>query len=126
MKRNQAMIWNFPWIIVKMIEGLQGGVEMPFLVFFIIICFSMYVYYKIKYVRCRRPVEKKWLQAKSSIALGAFVALFGINQLFLFDTTVTYIVAAVFILVGGLSVFGGAKAYRHYLPHAIKEAAETK
>ena len=99
---------------------------MPFLVFFIIICFSMYVYYKIKYVRCRRPIEKKWLQSKSSIALGLFVALFGINQLFLFDTTVTYIVATAFMLVGGLSVIGGVKAYRHYLPYAVKEAAEAK
>lgn len=97
---------------------------MPILVFVIIISFSFYVFYKIKYVRSNRPAEKKWLSAKSSIALGLFVSLFGVNQLFLYHTTVTYIIAAIFIIIGGMSVWAGIKAYRFYLPHAIKEAEE--
>lgn len=99
---------------------------MPILVFLIIFAFSMYVYYKIKYVRCSRPVERKWLSSKSSIALGLFVALFGINQLFLFQTTVTYIIAGLFILIGSLSAFAGFKAYQHYLPFAREEAEQAK
>jgi amino acid transporter len=99
---------------------------MPVLVFLIVISFSMYVYYKIKYVRSSRPVEKKWLSAKSSIALGLFVALFGVNQLFLFPAVITYIVAGIFIVIGGLSAFAGIKAYRHYLPFAIKEAEQAR
>jgi nitric oxide reductase large subunit len=97
---------------------------MPVFVILIVVSFSMYVFYKIKYVRSSRPVERKWLSAKSSIALGLFVAFFGINQLFLFQSTVTYIVAGVFILLGGLSAFAGIKAYNHYLPFAKKEAEE--
>ncbi|WP_053364332.1 YtpI family protein [Bacillus sp. FJAT-27251] len=99
---------------------------MPLLVFFIVISFSMYVFYKIKYVRSSRPVERKWLSAKSSIALGLFVALFGVNQLFLFQSAVTYIVAGIFIVMGGLSVYAGVKAYQHYLPFAIREAEEAR
>ena len=97
---------------------------MPILVMLIVLSFAFYIYYKVKYVRSRRPAEKKWLSAKSSIALGLFVALFGLNQLFLFQTTVTYIVGAIFIIVGLMSVYGGIKAYKFYLPHAVKEAEE--
>ncbi|MDQ0343537.1 energy-coupling factor transporter transmembrane protein EcfT [Lederbergia wuyishanensis] len=64
------------------------------------------------------------LNGKSSVALGLFVLLFGINQLFLYDTTLTYIIAAVFILMGGFSAWIGYKAYRHHVPYVIKEAEE--
>jgi amino acid transporter len=98
---------------------------MPIFVLLIVLSFVFYIFYKIKYVRSKRPAERKWLSAKSSIALGLFVALFGINQLFLFQTTVTYIVGAIFIVIGSLSVWGGIKAYKFYLPHAAKEAQEN-
>lgn len=97
---------------------------MPILVFLIVLSFVFYIFYKIKYVRSKRPAERKWLSAKSSIALGLFVAFFGLNQLFLFQTTVTYIVGAIFIVIGSLSAWGGIKAYKFYLPHAAKEAEE--
>ena len=97
---------------------------MPILLFFIVISFVFYLFYKTKYIRSRRPAQRQWLSAKSSVALGLFVCLFGVNQLFLFPSTVTYIVAAIFILIGGYNVFGGIKAYKFYLPHASKEAKE--
>lgn len=99
---------------------------MPVLVFFIALSLAFYVFYKVKYVRSRRPAEKKWLSSKSSIALGAFVLLFGVNQLFLYQTLLTYIIAAVFILIGGMSAWTGIKAYKYYLPYAIKEAESLK
>lgn len=94
---------------------------MPFLVFFIILSLSFYIYYKIKYVRSRMPMEKKMLSGKSSVALGLFVSLFGINQLFLFSTPVTYIVAAVFILLGAMSAWAGFRSVRHHMPYARAE-----
>lgn len=99
---------------------------MPILVTLIVLSLGVYLFYKIKSVRTRMPMEKKWISGKSSIALGAFVALFGINQLFLFHTTITYIIAAVFIFVGLFSIWGGYKMYKFYLPHAIEEAANQK
>jgi amino acid transporter len=98
---------------------------MPIFVLLIVLSFAFYIFYKIKYVRSKRPAERKWLSAKSSIALGLFVALFGINQLFLFQSTVTYIVGAIFIVIGLLSIWGGVKAYKFYLPHAAQEAQEN-
>lgn len=97
---------------------------MPIFVLLIVLSFVFYIFYKIKYVRSKRPAERKWLSAKSSIALGLFVALFGLNQLFLFQTTITYIVAAIFIIIGSMSVWSGVKAYKFYLPLAAKEAKE--
>jgi hypothetical protein len=97
---------------------------MPLLVMLIVISFAMYVFYKIKYVRSSRPIERKWLSTKSSIALGLFIALFGLNQLFLYQTTITYIISGLFILLGALNAFSGFKAYKHYLPFAIQEAEE--
>ncbi|MBM7692879.1 succinate-acetate transporter protein [Peribacillus deserti] len=97
---------------------------MPVLVVLIVITFSFYLYFKIKYVRTQKPAEKKWTATKSSMALGLFVVLFGINQLFLYTGTVTYIVAGVFILLGVINVWAGYKSYKHYLPYVIKEAEE--
>ncbi|WP_100331836.1 YtpI family protein [Bacillus xiapuensis] len=97
---------------------------MPFLVFVIVLSFSFYIVYKVQYVRSRRPMEKKWLSAKSSMALGLFVGCFGINTLFIQQSAVAYIVAALFSIVGFASVWAGYKAYRHFLPYARKEAEE--
>ena len=66
-------------------------------------------------------MQRAYLTGKSSISLGTFVALFGVNQLFLFQTTVTYIIAAIFIITGGLSIYGGLKMYKHYAPLAEEE-----
>ena len=99
---------------------------MPLLVIFIMISLAFYIFYKTKYFRSKLPIEKKWISSKSSISLGSFITLFGINQLFLFQSTVTYIVAAVFIIIGLLSVFSGFKAYKYFLPLTLLEAQETK
>jgi succinate-acetate transporter protein len=98
---------------------------MPILVIFIVFSFSFYIYFKAKYFRTKLPAERKWISAKSSMALGSFVALFGINQLFLFQSTVTYIVAGIFILLGIINVIAGIKAYKYFLPLAKKELQEN-
>jgi hypothetical protein len=99
---------------------------MPIFVILIILSFSFYIFYKIKLFRSKQPAERQWISAKSKMALGAFVAFFGLNQLFLYDTTTALIVGIIFILVGGLSIWGGIKAYKFYLPHAAKEAEEAR
>jgi hypothetical protein len=99
---------------------------MPILVVLIIFALVFYIFYKAKYFRTKLPAEKKWISAKSSIALGSFVALFGLNQLFLFQSVVTYIVAAIFIILGLINILGGIKAYKYFLPIAAKEVQEIK
>lgn len=97
---------------------------MPIFVFFIVSSLAFYIFYKIQYVRSNRPMERKWLSAKSSMMLGLFVGLFGINSLFVQESAVAYIIAAIFILLGFSSVWYGFKAYRHFTPYVKQEAAE--
>ena len=100
---------------------------MSVLVTLIVVLFAFYLFYKTKYFRSNRPVEKKWLSAKSSIALGLFVCLFGVNHLlFISKSTVTYIIAAVFVIYGAVFTWVGFKKYKHYLPFAVKEAENYK
>ncbi|MEH7120754.1 YtpI family protein [Neobacillus vireti] len=88
------------------------------------ILFAFYLFYKTKYIRSNRQVEKKWLSAKSNIALGLFVCLFGINHLiFISETATSYLIASIFILYGAYFSWIGFKKYKHYLPFAIEEAA---
>ncbi|MEH7390067.1 YtpI family protein, partial [Bacillus sp. JJ1474] len=60
---------------------------MPVLVILITIALSFYLYYKVKFVRCKKPAEKKWISSKSSMALGVFIGLYGLNQFFLNGNT---------------------------------------
>ncbi|WP_042354806.1 YtpI family protein [Bacillus rubiinfantis] len=95
------------------------------LVFLIVILFVCYLFYKTRYFRSDRPVEKKWLSAKSNIALGLLVSLFGLNHLiFIAESAINVIVAFIFIVYGGVFAWSGFKKYKHYLPFAIAEAEE--
>ncbi|WP_078545114.1 YtpI family protein [Litchfieldia alkalitelluris] len=97
---------------------------MPIFVVLIVIAFAFYIFYKARYFQSRKPVEKQWISAKSSIALGLFVALFGINSVFLHQSTVSFIVATVLFLVGVGSIWAGFRAYRYFLPLVIEEAKQ--
>ncbi|MEH7458828.1 YtpI family protein [Bacillus sp. JJ1127] len=99
---------------------------MPVLVFCIIVSFMLYLFYKTKYFRTNRTMEKGWLAGKSAMALGLFVALFGANQFFLELSTVRIIVGVLFLLFGGASIFNGFRQYKHFLPLAVEEAEAYK
>ncbi|MEM1502388.1 YtpI family protein [Domibacillus sp. 8LH] len=93
-----------------------------FLVVIIVLSFMFYLFYKVQYVRSRRPMERKWLSAKSTMVLGLFVGMFGVNTLLIQQTTTAYIISAIFILYGFASMAAGFKLYRHYQPFARQEA----
>ncbi|MFC0270288.1 YtpI family protein [Metabacillus herbersteinensis] len=97
---------------------------MPIFVILIIFSLSFYLYYKVKFYRSRKPYEKQWISSKSSIALGVFVLFFGLNQLFMYRSTVSLVIGIVFVIVGIGSCWAGYRAFKHYSPLAIKEASE--
>lgn len=99
---------------------------MPILVILFVFAFVFYIFFKAKYFRTRMPAEKKWVQSKASICLGFFVAVFGLNQFFLNQTTVAYLVGSIFILLGAFHIWGGIKSYKHFLPLAVEEAELAK
>ncbi|MDA7027211.1 YtpI family protein [Bacillus sp. CLL-7-23] len=94
---------------------------MPFFVFFIVISAIFYLYYKVKYVRTKRAVEKEYFSAKSSMCLGLFIMFFGTNLLLLNRDALSSGIGIIFILTGIGSMWAGYKAYKHYLPLLAKE-----
>ncbi len=69
-------------------------------------------------------MEKQWISAKSSIALGAFVLLFGINQYFIYQSTLSLVIGLLFVAMGAGSIWAGVRAYKYYYPLVVKEANE--
>ncbi|HSI66523.1 MAG TPA: YtpI family protein [Planococcus sp. (in: firmicutes)] len=83
-------------------------------VFLIIVSFVFYFYYKTKQFRTKLPVRKNWYKSRASIALGSFVAFFGINQVFLYQSALTYLIAGIFISLGIGLITYNYKAAKHY------------
>src|SRR5690606_32019410 len=87
------------------------------LVFLIIASFVFYFYFKTRQFRTKSvfPIRKKMFASMAGSALGSLLLFFGINQLFLFNGIVTYLIAALFIGLGAYVAIFNFKAYKHYL-----------
>ncbi|WLD92361.1 YtpI family protein [Alkalihalobacillus sp. AL-G] len=94
---------------------------MPALVIIIIVSLSFYIFYKIKEWRLNAPYEKRWTKSKANIALGVFITSFGLNRLFIFESTYDLVIGGLFLVLGVFNLILGYKAYKHYLPYAIEE-----
>ncbi|CEG23233.1 hypothetical protein BN1080_02182 [Planococcus massiliensis] len=92
------------------------------LVGMIIISFVFYFYYKTKQFRATLPIRRKWYASIASVALGSFVLFFGINQLFVFQSIVTYIISGIFIILGLALMIYNYKAAKHYHSFVAEEA----
>lgn len=99
---------------------------MPVLIIFIIFSLAFYIYYKVSYFRTNKPNEKKWLSAKSTIALGAFVGLFGLNRMYISTSPTSITISIIFILVGLIAIGTGIRAYKFYLPYVTKESNQSE
>ncbi|AEH54035.1 YtpI family protein [Heyndrickxia coagulans] len=99
---------------------------MPILAVLILASISAYVYFKLKNIRSLLVMEKKVFSAKANMALGSFIFLFGVNELFLFHTAITFVIAAVFIALGLFNIAGGFKRLRFYQPEMQKERDESR
>lgn len=97
------------------------------LVFFTIISFSMYLFYKLKSMRLKnRPNERRWVGTKASIALGMLLIFFGANELYLHHNTTVIIMSIIFFLVGGFYVYQNVRLYRVLLPYAAEESKQHR
>lgn len=90
-------------------------------IFLIILSIVFYFYYKTKQFRATLPIRKKWYASTASMFLGSFIFFFGINQLTIFQTTVTYIISGVFIVLGLALMIFNFKAARHYHKFVAEE-----
>lgn len=72
-----------------------------------------YLFFKTKQIRTNLPIRKKWYKAKSGIALGLFLISFGINTAMIYNDTLTYVIGALFILVGSSFSTNNYKRMKH-------------
>jgi hypothetical protein len=94
---------------------------MPFFVFFIVFSAIAYGYFKVRYVRTKKAIEREYYSAKSSMSLGLFIMFFGANQLLLNRGTLAVVIGVIFMLTGLGSMWAGYRAYKHYVPLLAKE-----
>lgn len=79
----------------------------------IIVSFIAYFYYKTKQFRTILPIRKKWNKAKAGVALGIFMTFVGLNITIIYSTTIGFIVAALFIVVGMGYAINNFKRVQH-------------
>lgn len=89
----------------------------------IVIALMFYLYNKTKQLRSPAALEirQKWYKSKANIWLGVFILTFGLNQFILFSGIVTYIIAGIFIFLGGLVTYDNYKRAKHYAPFIAEE-----
>ncbi|HSJ39116.1 MAG TPA: YtpI family protein [Planococcus sp. (in: firmicutes)] len=90
-------------------------------IFLIIMSIVFYFYYKTKQFRATLPIRKKWYASTASMFLGSFILFFGINQLTIFQSAVTYIISGIFIVLGLALIIFNFKAARHYHKFVAEE-----
>lgn len=80
----------------------------------IVFTFIFYFYFKTKQFRSTLPIRTKWYKAKAGVALGAFIAAFGMNAIVIYEgSVVSIIVAAIFVIVGFNVGFKQWKRVKH-------------
>ncbi|WP_070120534.1 YtpI family protein [Bacillus marinisedimentorum] len=87
---------------------------------------TLYIFYKAKAYRSKRPAEKQWVNAKARISLGLVLVFFGTDQLFLQRSTFALVIGVIFILLGGYYAWFGIREYRHFTPIALEEAEQLR
>lgn len=79
----------------------------------IIVSAVAYLFFKTKQFRTTLPIRKKWYKAKSGVALGIFILVFGLNSGVRFPDAIGYIIAAIFILIGSSLISAQLKRVKH-------------
>lgn len=98
---------------------------MPIFIILIILSFALYVFYKVREVRAKEPFYKQWTGTKAKMALGAFLASFGLNELTAVEGRVQLWVALIFLAYGIILLLMNWKMYKRFLTLARQEAKET-
>ncbi|HSO57119.1 MAG TPA: YtpI family protein [Paenisporosarcina sp.] len=80
----------------------------------IVLSFVLYFYFKTKQFRSELPIAKKWYANRSLVALGSLLLFFGINQITLFPTTLTYVISGLLIIIGLATMVHYFRVAKHY------------
>jgi hypothetical protein len=102
----------------------MGESSMPIFIILIILSFSLYVFYKVREVRTKELFNKQWTGSKAKMALGTFVASFGLNELTSVEGRLQLWIAIVFLIYGAGLLIVGWKMHKHYL-NAARNASQN-
>jgi len=80
----------------------------------IVLSFVLYFYFKTKQFRSELPIAKKWYANRALVALGSLLFFFGINQITLFPTTLTYVISGLLIIIGLATMVYYFRVAKHY------------
>lgn len=80
----------------------------------IIISIVMYIYYKVAILRTTDELTQKYFNSKARVFLGTFMFAFGVNQYIAYQTKIILMISVVFLFFGGLQMFDGFRAAKHY------------
>lgn len=80
----------------------------------IIISVVFYIYYKVAILRTRDELTQKYFNSKARVFLGTFMFAFGVNQYIAYQTKFILLISVIFIFLGGLQMFDGFRAAKHY------------
>lgn len=81
---------------------------------FIVLAVVSYLYLKTKQLRSTLPIRKKWYRYRAGQSLSLFLIIFAINQIVLFQSPITYIISAILVIFGAITIVGYTKRARHY------------
>jgi putative Mn2+ efflux pump MntP len=73
-----------------------------------------------------RPNESRWVATKASIALGLVLVFFGVNELFIRQSTVVIVISVIFFIVGAYYIYQNFRLYRILLPYAAEESRQNR
>ncbi|MFC3418374.1 YtpI family protein [Salinicoccus hispanicus] len=88
-------------------------IAVSFLVTLLLLSLFMFIVYKIRKIRSERDVRKAYYNSISRIWLGSLILSFGLNTIIQFPTAVSYIIGALFVVIGAYNIwhFNAARKY---------------
>lgn len=85
------------------------------LIIIAIAAFMFYVITRVRAFRLQDSLEKRILESRARLALGATMSALGVNLAFFsFYTAIQLIVGAVFLIFGLANAIYGFRAHKHY------------
>ncbi|MGM8215605.1 YtpI family protein [Bacillaceae bacterium W0354] len=93
---------------------------MPIFITVIVVSFVLYFFFKVRILNEKDPLYMHYTNAKARMALGIFIATFGMNQYAFYQTKIALFVCIVFLVLGIAQFVYGYKLWKHYRNEILK------
>jgi len=90
----------------------------------IVLSVTIYLYFKVQILRTKDPLHQEHANAKSRVALGLFITVFGMNQYVFYQTKLALFIGIAFIVLGIMQMVHGYRKTKFY-GKQVKERVEA-